>query len=285
MPWAARDGLLVNLAGAAPWFAFRQACLLHDAAVYDHPGAYSRAFVLWYRLLFAHLARRAVPLMTVSEFSRQRLAVCLQVPEWQIALVPNGADHLDAVEADAATLARFGLEQSQFLLAVASENPTKNLPALVSAFASLGGHGGLRLVLVGGRNGHVFAPTDAPADPPGVVRTGPLGDAALKALYGKAMALVFPSLYEGFGLPPLEAMSCGCPVLAARAAAVPEVCGDAVRYFDPHSVAAIAAALREVLADAALRHRLRLAGAERATHFRWLNCVSALLRAVHAGSP
>ena len=102
------------------------------------------------------------------------------------------------------------------------------------------------------------------------------GDAALKALYGHALGLVFPSLDEGFGLPPLEAMSLGCPVAAARAGAIPEVCGDAVLYFDPTSVPAIAAALQQLIANPELRQRLSAVGLQHAAAWTWASSAQTL---------
>ncbi len=282
LPWASRDGLLVNLAGAAPWAARRQAVLIHDAAVFDHPEAYTRSFVVWYRRLFAHLARHAERLLTVSAFSRQRLALHLGLPRQRLAVVHNGADHLEGVEPEPGLVEGLGLTGCRFLLAVASDNPTKNLAALVAAYASLPPAPDLRLVLVGGRNQRVFAAGGMTADPPGVMRTGPLGDAALVALYRSAVALVFPSTYEGFGLPPLEAMGCGCPVLAAHAAALPEVCGAAALYADPSSISGLAQAMQRLLDDGALRERLRAAGHAQARRYRWAEASAALLRALRA---
>lgn len=282
LPLAARDGLLVNLSGSAPWRAKRQLALMHDAAVFDHPDAYTGMFVWWYRKLFHRLARCGARLLTVSAFSRTRLAAGLSVSPSRIGLLPNGADHLDEVRPDDSVLARHGLQAGRFLLAVASANPTKNLQALVAAFARLPVDPALRLVLVGGANRQVFA-GDAMAYPPGVVHIGYQDDAALKSLYRHAIALVFPSLYEGFGLPPLEAMACGCPVAAGFAAAIPEVCGEAALYFDPHSVDAIAEALQRLLDDVDLRERLRRAGLERASAFRWSDSARVLQACVAAG--
>ncbi len=281
LPWAARDGVLLNLAGAAPALARRQVCLLHDAAVFDHPEAYTRRFATWYRWLFRRLARRALALLTVSNFSRTRLALHLQLDASRIALVPNGVDHLRAVAVDDSVLDRHGLRGQRFLLTVGSDNPTKNHAALLAAFARLSEQPGLRLVIAGGRHGAVFA-EQARADPPGVRRVGELGDAQLKALYAHALALVFPSRYEGFGLPPLEAMVCGCPVAVARAASLPEVCGDAALYFDPLDVADIEAALQRLCSDAGLRASLRAAGARRVQSYPWSASATALLSALHA---
>lgn len=269
LPRASRGGMLLNLSGSAPFFGRRTAAMLHDAAVFDHPEAYSRAFVAWYRRLFARLGRRAERLFTVSAFSRSRLATCLDVPESRFEVLANAADHLDGVAADDTVLDRYELRGRPFLLAVGSANPTKNLPALVSAFARLE-PSDLRLVIVGGSNSRVFAgDATMTADPPGVVRTGPLGDAPLKALYGSALGLVFPSLYEGFGLPALEAMAQGCAVSASNAASLLEVCGDAALYFDPRSADGILAAIERLMGDADLREGLRRAGRLQAAKFSW----------------
>nr|CCF78652.1 Glycosyl transferase, group 1 family protein [Rubrivivax gelatinosus S1] len=282
LPRAARGGLLVNLAGSAPWFAPRQVATLHDAAVFDHPEAYAPAFVAWYRRLFRRLGRRAERLLTVSAFSRQRLVQALGVAPERFAIVPCGADHLDGVVADDAVISRLGLEGRRFVLAVGSENPTKNQAGLLAAWRRLQPGSDFRLVLVGGRNQRVFQDGGAGDDPPGVLRTGWLPDAPLVALYRRAEALAFPSHYEGFGLPPVEAMSCGCPVLAARAASLPEVCGDAALYVDPADPADIAAGLQRLIGDEALRSRLRAAGRERVASCTWAASATALRRAVEA---
>lgn len=276
LPWAARDGVLLNLAGAAPAFGHRQVCMLHDAAVFDHPQAYTRRFAVWYRWLFRRVARHALALLTVSNFSRQRLASHLQIDVSRFALVPNGADHLDAIEADDTVLDRHQLRGQRFLLAVGSDNPTKNHAALLAAFARLPVDLELRLVMVGGRHAAVFADRSH-NDPSGVMRLNELGDAQLKSLYEHAQALVFPSLYEGFGLPPLEAMACGCAVAAARAASLPEVCGDAALYFDPLDVDDVAASLRRLCTDDMLRATLQMAGTRHVAAYTWSASAAALL--------
>jgi glycosyltransferase involved in cell wall biosynthesis len=284
LPVSARGGRLVNLAGSSPMWPGGQICMLHDAAVFDHPEAYTDGFVRWYRWLFRRQAAQARRLLTVSAFSQARLAACLGIEPGRIGVVPNGGDHLQGVQPDEAILDQHGLRGRPWLLAVASANPTKNLDRLVAAFASLGSTQDLRLVIVGGGNAQVFARAGAGGGEPGVVRTGPLTDAPLKALYSHARAFVFPSIYEGFGIPPLEAMACGCPVVAARAASIPEVCGAAALYFDPFSVPAIAAALRQVLDDGALRRRLQAAGAERVRAHTWAAAGQRLLAEVEAAA-
>ena len=287
LPLAARGGVLLNLAGSAPLSTPCQVCMIHDAAVFDSPQAYTAAFGHWYRSLFRLLARRQTTMLTVSAFSQRRLASQLGIAANRFGIVPNGGEHFQAIEPDLTILARHGLEFERYLLAVGSENPNKNLAALRAAFGRLRPGQGVRLVLVGGSDPRVFASKnqrifDVDA---GIVRTGRLDDAALKALYQHAAGLVFPSLYEGFGLPPLEAMSCGCPVAASNAASIPEVCGDAALYFDPTSIDQIAAAMQKLIDDRALRERLRRAGASQLLHFSWPLAAAALLSQLQAHLP
>lgn len=285
LPRAARSGLLLSLAGSAPARAVAQVATLHDAAVFDRPLAYTRAFRGWYRWLFRRLGRCAAGLLTVSAFSRTCLALALGQAEARFDVVPGGADHLARVQADEGALRRLGLANRPFLLAVGSESVNKNIGLLLRAYAELGdnlpGHG-MGLVLAGGAATQIFAAGAGPPDPEGVLRLGPVDDATLKALYGQAQALVMPSLYEGFGLPLLEAMSCGCPVLAARTASLPEVGGDAALFFDPHDTPALALLLQRLVQDDALRQHLRAAGKEQAERWPWARAAVALDTAIAA---
>jgi glycosyltransferase involved in cell wall biosynthesis len=260
---------LLNLAGPAPLLKRRQVCMIADAAIFDFPNAYTPLYGAWYRLLFRSVSRLALGLLTISQFSRTQLIKAIGASAERLKIIDCAATHMATITPDDSVLDRLHLRQTRFLLAVGSLNPTKNLAALVKAFNALEDPT-LRLVLVGGSNTSVFAgeaetlPADARTIP-----TGSIGDGELSSLYRNAEAFVFPSLYEGFGIPPLEAMSLGCPVAAARAASIPEICADAAYYFDPSNVSDITHALRTVLADEALRVRLRDFGIRRSKHFTW----------------
>lgn len=262
---AAREGLLLNLGNTAPLFRRgRQAVVIHDAGVFDTPESYSLPFRLWYRTLHWGLARNGSRLITVSRFSRTRLALALGVPEDRFGVVPEGGEHILRQEADIQVLAKHGLEPGRYALAVGTRAAHKNLAALEGAAALLARHG-MALALAGARDASVFRAQGAEAARP----LGRVSDAELRALYENALCLLFPSRYEGFGIPPLEAMWCGCPVLASRAGAVPEVCGDAALWFPPDAPEAIPAQLERLITEPGLREGLAVAGRARAQGFSW----------------
>jgi len=277
LPMASRAGCLLNLSGSAPALKKQQACLFYDAAVFDQPEAYTAVFSAWYRFLFRRLAKVARPVITASEFSRARLSHHLRLPSDRIAVVHLGAGHLTDVDPDPSALDALGLRPGSFFMAVGSASPSKNHHALAQAFASLPPDPGLRLVIVGGAHGAVFAAQPQGLGGERIVHAGPLDDRRLKGLYQHATALVFPSLYEGYGFPPLEAMSCGCPVIATDAASVPEVCGDAALYIDPRSVSGMAAAMRRLLDESELREQLRQKGRRRVLELSWRSAGRELL--------
>jgi glycosyltransferase involved in cell wall biosynthesis len=284
LPWAARNGLLLNLSGSAPALKRQQVCLFHDAAVFDHPEAYTSAFVAWYRAMFKLQARLARRVLTVSEFSKQRLMHHLALPEHRIGVVRNGAEQLLNVVQDDTVLTRLGLTHQPYLLAVGSRNPTKNQAALVAAFNAVRADLPVQLVIVGSCNGAVFTNTATPQGAR-IHYAADVTDGQLKALYRHAQALVFPSIYEGCGLPPLEAMSLGCPVLAARAAAIPEMCADAALYFDPLRVADITAAIERFITEPGLAQHLRERGSARMRTLTWEATARTLLHQIQQVQP
>jgi glycosyltransferase involved in cell wall biosynthesis len=279
---AARGACVLNIAGSGPWFGGPQVSWLHDAAVFDHPEAYRANFVHWYRALFRHRARRGDLLITPSEHARGRLAHHLGVPASRLMVLPHGGDHLDAVHADAHLLGRLGLAPGRFWLCIASHNPNKNLPRLLRAHArACAGVRRLPLVLVGASHARVFSAVGAGAGatpaPQALIELPQATDGEIKALLQAARALLMPSLYEGFGLPALEAMRLGCPVLAGRAGALPELCGPAAHYVDPSSDDELEAAIDTLSYDDARIAQLRSAGTVQAAGLTWARAARSLL--------
>ena len=276
LPRAVGGDLLLNLGNTAPLLrGGNQAVVIHDAGVFDTPESYSLPFRAWYRALHLALPRRGARIVTVSAFSRARLAARLRIDPARIAVMPEGGEHVLRAAADPAILARCGLAPRGYVLAVGTRAAHKNLGALRDAAALLAARG-MVLAVAGGVEGGAFSgATDTTGG--GVRLLGRVTDAELRALYENALCLIFPSRYEGFGIPPLEAMWCGCPVLAARAGAVPEVCGDAALWFDAEGPPTPAAALLRLLEEPDLADGLRAAGRARAQLYSWDAAAARLL--------
>lgn len=246
MTWAAaRPGPLRRmLAGAEvvhypltiriPPLAVPSVVTLHDLQHLDLPALFSRGERAFRALAYHRSARGASVVVCPSAFVAARAAALLRLDARALRVIHHGLDH-----------ARFrpaAGPREEFVLYPARRWPHKNHERLFSAFERLRRERpGLRLVLTGGGRWDSL--------PDGVEARGIVSAAELVSLYQRAAALVFPSLYEGFGQPPLEAMACGCPVACSDAASLPEVCGAAARLFAPDDSEAIAAALSEVLAD------------------------------------
>jgi glycosyltransferase involved in cell wall biosynthesis len=282
LPWRARGGLLLNLSGSAPALASRRLATLHDAAVFDWSSAYGVRFGLWYRSLFRWIARRDPTLLTVSAFSRTRLSAALSLPENRFVVVPGAGEHATRTAIDTSVLQRTGLTPGRYWLCVATRNPTKGLDVLLDACAvdelrSLS----CPVVIVGGDNRFVFAQSPMTHSPTaGVTDLGVCTDAELMALLSHAFALVVPSRYEGFGLPMLEAMSLGCPVIATHAGALPEVGGDAALWVPVDDVPALSTAMRTLWTSPTLRAGLIEKGLVRARTFAWAQSALQVRKAV-----
>jgi glycosyltransferase involved in cell wall biosynthesis len=261
---AARAPALVCPANLAPLAARNLVLVLHDAAALRHPGWYSPLYAAYQRALLPRLARRARRIVTVSEFSRRELAELLGLDPERVAVVPGGVDARFRPDPTAATAARAALGlQRPYVLCVASHTTRKNLGALGPAARALAPEG-IDVVVAGGHRPQFAA--EAGLD--GLRLLGHVDDALLPGLYAGAKAFALPSRYEGFGLPVLEAMAAGTPVVAADVAALPDTCGGAARLALPDGEA-FAAALTGLLADDAERTRLRAAGLRRAAAFTW----------------
>jgi glycosyltransferase involved in cell wall biosynthesis len=271
LPWRLRRGVLWSPCATGPLAVASQVVTIHDCAFFDCPDCFAPAFARWYQCLVPRLARRAARILTVSSFSRDRICELFNISPEKVVIAPNGvSSHWRPANGQdiADVRARLGIEQP-FVLYVGSIEPRKNLGRLLTAWQRLGAEkDGVTLVLVGAQ-GRVFRDAGFERLPSDVRATGFLQDADLRSLFTGAEAFVFPSLYEGFGLPVLEAMACGAPVVCSQAAALAEVAGDAALLVDPLDADSIASGLSRMLADRELRQALRQRGFCRAAEFSW----------------
>jgi glycosyltransferase involved in cell wall biosynthesis len=271
---AAAAGRLISLANSGPVFHRNHIVVIHDAQVFRRPDFFGWRYLAAHRTMDRLLAGRAT-IATVSAFSQRELASTLGLREDAIPVFPNSAEHIAATKPDPGILARLGIQPRQFFLFVGSKTKNKNLSVAIRAVQSLG-RKDTPLVIVGGDNSKVFQ--DNPGESQsGLVLAGRLTDGEIAALYMHAAAFIFPSLYEGFGVPPLEAMMFGCPVIASTAEAVVETCGDAAAYFCATDADALKQLMLERLAMGTISEHERRTQQDRLALYSWPNSARALL--------
>lgn len=252
---------------------------IHDLAPFHVAGKYSLARMFYGRVVVRWLARRQDELVAISGNTAADIRRFFQVPEDRMTVILNGIDHQrfspgDPVAARAQAAARWGLDRPFFLYVSRLEHPAKNHVRLIEAFSRFKAETGLDwLLALGGtdwhRAEHIHAAAKASAFAGDIRFLGFVEDAVLADLYRAAGAMVYPSLFEGFGFPPIEAMACGCPVLSSRRGSLDEVVADAALTVDPESVDEIAGGLRQLATDPACRAKLREAGFGNARRFDW----------------
>jgi glycosyltransferase involved in cell wall biosynthesis len=233
LPTQLNRQLLWSPGNTGPLSVKRQVLTLHDAAALDHPEWFERKFALWYNALLPRLARKVRAIITVSDFSRDRIIDRTRVETERVHVVPNGVEpRFRVTDPQAVQWVRIKFElESPYILFVGSLEPRKNLRILLEAWF-LGNFDGATLAVVGASS-QLFAKMQLGSIPGGVRLLGRVEEEALPALYSGAAGFVYPSIYEGFGLPPLEAMACGTPVAVSDIPAHREVCGTSAIYFDP----------------------------------------------------
>jgi glycosyltransferase involved in cell wall biosynthesis len=255
LPNHCQDSPLINLCNTAPIAKRNQIAVIHDAAVFAIPEAYDKKFTIAYKLLHKALAWRGIKILTVSRFSQSELSRYLKIPKDSIKTLPESGQHICRLEPDESILRKHSIGPRPYLLAVSSNHFAKNFSFVAKALASLH-NPPFDVIIAGGSNSAVFSNQNQQL-PAFMKRVGYVSDEALAALYKNAACFVFPSLYEGFGLPPLEAMAMGCPVISSNAASLPEICGDAALYFDPRDIDSFLNTLDQVMSYPEIRTRLR----------------------------
>ena len=280
LPWHSRGKTLFCPGNTAPVISllgFQSVIVtVHDLSYKYFPEAYHPAFRLWYGFLVPLVLRRARAVITVSETERRAIIAHYPLAEPRLCAIANGGlpTGLSIAPPEPAD------HSGNYILYVGSMSKRKNFPRMFEAAAQLARKRGFHFVFVGGTSKSLV--TSLPKPPDDIASRITFAGAedspaALMSYYRRAACLLFPSLYESSGLPPVEAMACGCPVIASDIPALRERCGDAAIYCDPYDTDSIAAAVERVMDDAELRARLRTLGQRQAANYSWEHCARQTL--------
>lgn len=257
---------LLNLCNMGPLALRRQIVCIHDTNVFDAPDSYSRAFRTAYHLLIPGLARRAMAITTVSNASARMLKHHLGFASLDVAVIPNGHEHVYRWEGANSRLASSLAGLRPFVLLLGSRARHKNAAFILQQAEALDSLG-VDLVVAGG-SAEIFAQTGS-IEAANIHRLGFVSDDDLAWLYSRALCLAFPSRQEGFGIPLVEAMALGCPVVSSDQSCMPEICGDAALLAGPDDAPAWQAHFRNLIASSVLREDLKGRGLERVKLFSW----------------
>ncbi len=248
---------------------------MHDFATLDHPEWTSKSFSTLYRCILPRLAKRADAIIAISEYTKSRILHHTGIDESKISVIKNGVDDRFFIQSEkdfkSYIMPKYKLPSERYILTVSSIEPRKNIGSLLRAWEKIQHKidDDIWLVLVGRQNPKVFSDAGLNNIPERVCFTGFVEDEDLAAIYQNALLFSYVSLYEGFGLPPLEAMAAGVPVLTSNTTSIPEVVGDKAVIVNPLSVSEIAENLLVLLGSDSLRNKLSLAGIEHAKQFSW----------------
>jgi len=270
--------LLLNLVNTAPLLYKNKIVTIHDLSWMHFPNSVSKKFYIYYKFLIPRIAKNSLHIFTVSYFSKKDIMKNLKIESNKISVIYNAiSDKFQNLD----------VNKEDIILSVATLQPYKNLESLIKAFVKLKEDKRIKenykLVLVGGLNSKVFRKTNLfniAKNRKDIVFTGYVSDSELVKFYNKAKLFVFSSKFEGFGIPPLEAMACGTPVVVSNVASLPEVCGDAAYYVNPYDVNDIARGIETVLKNEKLQKKLIKKGLERVKLFGWEKSAKKLIEVI-----
>jgi glycosyltransferase involved in cell wall biosynthesis len=269
LPYFSSKGLLINFCNAGPLLKRNQIVTIHDAAVFATPSNFSFIFRSWYKVLLYGLCKNSLRVITVSNFSMKELIRYCQIDPGKLRVIYEGKEHAITIKADNNIIQKLNLTKKKYILAVSSLNPNKNFRAIIDALEEIK-NDDFEIIVAGGTNPKIFEMQEKFPDK--VKYVGYVSDNELRTLYEHAYCFIFPSFYEGFGLPPLEAMALGCPVIVSHSSSMPEVCADAALYCDPYNPSDLANQINRLLEEPELRDELIIRGIQRGELFTWKNC-------------
>jgi len=284
LPAASRGRLLWSPNNTGPLAVSRQVCTIHDIIPVEHPEWFSPRFAAWYQWLLPRLTRKVQHIVAVSEFTKGRIVERFGIAPSKVSVVWNGVDsefnprpawEIEQVRAE------LGIPAGRYLLTVGSIEPRKNLHGLLEAWRRVSAElpEDVSLVVAGAKGASlVFSNAKTGSIPPGVHFTGYVKQDQLPALYSGALGMVYVSLYEGFGLPALEAMACGTAVVASETTSLPEVAAGCAVLVDPENCESIAQGILNIVYGDDLRERLCRAGLDHARRWSWDRSASETFR-------
>jgi len=262
--------LVVSFCNTGLVFYNNQVVTIHDMSYKVNPGWFPRTFYLWYNFLIPHIAKRCLRLFTVSDSSKKDILKYLNIRQEKIRVIYNSSNlntnnNFEQIEA------------GRYLLSVSSLDPRKNLNNLLKAYKDIDEK--VNLIVVGLKKDNFELDERLLSER--VIVKSYVSDDELASLMRYAEAFVYLSFYEGFGLPPLEAMSMGCPVIVSDISAHREVCGNAALYVDPYDVEAIKGKIINLLNSDQLKTELILAGKENIKRFSWFESGQKILNNIN----
>jgi len=260
--------LLLNLGNSAPLLYGNKVTSLHDVAFLENPSWYSRGFMLWYKFMIPRSLRSSRHVLTVSDFSKREIMKHYEINPAKITVIHNAVADFFLQENDKEIK---NLPES-FLLAVSSEGPRKNLINVLKAYRKVQElKPQLKLIVAGGASSKPFRDHQLKSllAEMSITLTRPVDDATLRNYYAKAACLVYPTLYEGFGIPPMEAAAQNCPSVVSANSAMREIYSDAAMFCEPHDVESIVSSVLELLDNKDLRNRLTFKAKVNLKKYSW----------------
>ena len=264
--------LLLNFSGLGSLLLKKQFITIHDMSFWRHPEWFSKYYYYYYKFLNPIVAKKSLHILTVSEFSKKEIIECLGVDNSKVSVIYN------AVSSDFIQLRNQSVQykDSKYILAVSSIEPRKNFSRLLSSIDLLDSE--IKIIVIGSSN-NVFCNVSL-ENSDRVHFLGRVSDDELRLYYSNAALFVYPSLYEGFGLPPLEAMAMGCPTAVSDIKVFNEVFGNATKYFDPSDVDDIAKCINQVLMSKEIQGDLISKGLELVNKYSWQDSAKKLVHII-----
>ncbi|NDV79335.1 glycosyltransferase family 1 protein [Dysgonomonas sp. 511] len=271
--------LLVSFTGCGPLMYNNQIITIHDVSHERYPEWFSPNYYRFYHFMMPRTGRKAHAVLTVSEFSKNEIVDTLKLDADKIHVVHSNVPFHDKPTKEEVMNDERDEDAGRYIIAVSSMDPRKNFVRLVEAFADIEDKS-VKLYIIGMSFKAFNTPDMQKLISENVHLPGYIPDEDLQKMYRNALMSVYPSLYEGFGLPPLESMTYGCPALVSDIPALREISGDAALYADPYDKKDITMKINRLLADQQLRHELRIKGLEQTTLYSWDKSAAQVYRIV-----